>query len=354
MKRKNLVKLTAIATAAAMAISPAMVFAADSDDDATEAGDEINGSGSLEDYISKDVFKVVLPALTDANFTLDPQGLLNVANSSTYTAGPGAIYFEHKPTTTGGNSTYSDTSDPIKIINKSSFKIDVDFSVEVTLPEGITMVESSAALANATTPSVYLEMKEAGDTNATVLKVGKNTAATKEVNGVPEDTTANVTKATATGYLITATDAGNGKYTYKYELGDAFVEANADNANYTLKGACDTTADWSALKDKNVTTKIIWSAKKHTDSYLSKTTMTPSSNSLEMSALPDRVTLSKAVITSEDGAEVYTLTNEYSVSGTTLSVSAASMNVWLGLEPAYTKLVLTFSDGKTETINLQR
>lgn len=350
MKRKNFVKLTAMATAAVMAASPAMVFAANTEsaDGDTSAGSTINGSGELEDYISKDVFKVVLPTNTDANFTLDPQGLLQVADSSAYTLGAGAVYFANKQD--DGSTTYSNTSDPIEVINKSSYDIDVDFSVKVTLPEGVTMVESAADLANATTPSVYLAMKETDDTDATALKLGDNKAEVKAVNGVPEDTT-NTTKENATGYLITATGTA-GNYTYKYELGDKFDMDTAPRASYTLTGECDTIADWSALKDKDVTTEIIWSAKKHTDSYLSGKTMSAVNNSVTLS-LPDEVTLSQVKITHDDGTGDIVLTNQYTLNGATFSIPGTNIETWLGLAPAFNKLVLTFSDGKTETITFQ-
>lgn len=72
-----------------------------------------------------------------------------------------------------------------------------------------------------------------------------------------------------------------------------------------MTGERDTTADGSGLKDKNVATEIIWSAKRHTDSYLDSDVMTPSNNTLEMLALSDGVMFSKAVITSEGGVVVY-------------------------------------------------
>lgn len=353
MKRRNFVKLTAMATAMAMAVSPAMVFAADSEstDGATTAGSTINGDGKLEDYIKKDVFKVVLPTNGDANFKLDPQGLLNVADKDKYTVGPGAIYFTNKPATDGGDATYSNQSDAIEIINKSSYDIDVDFSVKITLPEGVTMVESAADLTDAETPSVYLAMKESGDASATALKAGDNKAETKKVAGVPEDTT-NTTKADATGYLITATSDGNGGYTYKYELGDKFDVDTAPKASYILTGNCDTTVDWSALKDKDVTTEIVWSAKKHVDSYLSSTTMSATNNSVTLT-LPEGVTLSKAEITYADGTGAIKLTNQYTLSGSTLTIPK-DISAWLNRTPAYSKMVLTFSDGKSETIDFQQ
>lgn len=264
MKRKNLVKLTAVATAAAMALSPATVFAADSADGDISAGSSIEGSGNLEGIVDKDVFKVKLPttAAGDTNFILDPQGLLKIADASKYKIGAGAIYFKNKDAA-GGADTYSNTSDAIEIINKSSYDIDVAFSVKVELPEGVQMVKSEDALANATAPSIYLEMKESEDTAGTALKAGENIAEVKLVDKVPE--------AAGTGYEIKATAKADGSgYDYTYELGASFDETAAEKASYTLTGKCDTVADWSAVNEleddkKTVKTTIVWSAKKHED-----------------------------------------------------------------------------------------
>lgn len=266
MKRKNFVKLTAIATAAAMAISPAMVFAADSEvTDPANATSTINGAGGLEGIVNKEVFKVVLPTVQDTNFTLDPQGLLKIANKDAYAIGAGAIYFTNKASD-GGQDTYSGTSDAIEILNKSSYAIDVAFSVKVELPEGITMVESEDALANATTPSVYLAMKEENDTAATALKAGDNVAVVKTVAGVAEDAN---NDAAGKGYYIKA-DTSGATRTYTYELGSGFANTDAKKASYKLSGKCDSTADWSKVNaleadKKNVKTTIVWTAKKHED-----------------------------------------------------------------------------------------
>lgn len=346
MKRRNFVKLTAIATATAMAISPTMIFAAngESDDDATSAGTTINGSGDLEGYISKEVFKVVLPTNSDANFTLDPQGLLKVADSNAYGIGAGAIYFANVG---DSGTTYSNTSDPFEIINKSSYDIDVDFSVKVTLPEGVTMVASEDDLDNATTPSVYLAMKEADDASVTVLKAGENTAATKQVDAVPEDTT-NTTKDDATGYLITATGSA-GNYTYKYELGAKFDVDSADRASYTLTGRCDTKADWSALEGKNVTTEIVWSAKKHTDSVLSVSSVSASNNTLTVN---EGFTVTKVTLVQTTGNEIVARAgSHYNFANGTLALQTTMLSGNVG---GSLRIELTKEDTtKTETITIQ-
>ena len=109
----------------------------------------------------------------------------------------------------------------------------------------------------------------------------------------------------------------------------------------------DVTSDMTAPQ-----IKLTWTIGKHVDSYASASTMSASSNSVTLS-LPDGVTLSKAEITHADGTNAIALSNQYTLNGSVLTVPADNITAWLGLNPAYTKLVLTFSDGKSETITMQ-
>lgn len=260
MKLKKFIALTMVAS---MALMPMTVQADDTTDpDAASGG--VTETGGLEGYVDKNVFRVVLPTQNSSGngFTLDPQGLLKVADSNNYMIGAGALYF---PNASGNEVTYSNTSDPYEIQNKSSYAVDVAFGVDVTLPTGVSLVEDSA-LADATSPSVYLAMKE-GDTTTT-LKSGANAAATKELEGIAEDTE-HTTKADAVGYIITATGNATDGYQYAYELGDRATVSASGNASYTLTGACDYTADWSAVNElddnKDLTLNITWSVTKHSD-----------------------------------------------------------------------------------------
>lgn len=352
MKRKNFVKLTAMVTAVAVAISPAMVFAADTEsaDDATTAGDTINGEGGLEGIVNKDVFKVVLPAVQDTNFTLDPQGLLKIADSTNYGIGPGAIYF--KNTASDGTITYTGTSDAIEILNKSSYDIDVAFSVKVELPEGVTMAESEDALTSAKTPSVYLEMKEAEDSTATALKVGDNAAAVKKVDGVAEDAN---NSATGKGYYINADTSGSTR-TYTYKLGSGFTNTDAKKASYTLSGKCDSISDWSAVNaldadKKNVKTTIVWSAKKHEDVTAAHGSWSGSTLWISKDADTGFSTTGLTVEVSDGGTTYTALTSgQYSVSDAGwVSITYNNLVAGLGSAPTGT-LYIRVTDGTTKYV----
>lgn len=248
MKNARFTKLIAVATMAAMVLTPASVFADDSAEGATSGEGTIYGTGDLEDYVSKEVFRISLPTVSSTDFTIDTQGLLHVASANDYKVEKGAIYFTNAPAVSGDSSTYSSTSDPIEIINKSSFPIDVDVTVKVTPPTGLTMVEEESALDSATAPSLYLAMKEEKDESATALKSGTNEAATKTLDGVAEG---------EDGYVMSVSGDE-----YSYKLSDTFDVSKAARASYTLTGACDQAADWTALKDESVATETVWTAKK--------------------------------------------------------------------------------------------
>lgn len=279
-------------TVASMVFSPMVVSAADGDTStSTEVTDpnnaigNIGGDGQLEGYINKEVFRIVVPTVTDVNFTADPQGLLNIAASADYTGGAGAVYFANVG---DSGTTYSDTSDPITVINKSSYDVDVNLDVAVTAGD-VKLVEDKDDLAAATEPSLYMGVITDSGTAVTIDKASYKTD-DKKVNGVPE-VGGSVTK----GYTIksTTTDPGDGtvaspsgKY-YSYGLTDDFADDDAEKVSYQLKAACDKTADWSKVK-QNIDVKVVWNCKKHSDApvalyglyyagdggYLSKTDFT--------------------------------------------------------------------------------
>ena len=82
MRNAKVSKILAASMAATMLLTPATVLA-DDVVDISQAGGEVSGSGDFEGYVDKNVFRVVLPTISDVNFTMDPQGLLHGADAST-------------------------------------------------------------------------------------------------------------------------------------------------------------------------------------------------------------------------------------------------------------------------------
>lgn len=268
MKNQKIAKLVALGTAATMMLAPATVFAEDVTNAAGAAG-SIEGEGQLEGYVNKEAFRIVLPTVKNINFTLDPQGLLNKSDATKYTnANKGAIYFTNAPTTENGSATYSSTSDEIKFLNKSSYPVEVELSVELDTGDDIKLVGNSA-LATVTEPSINLQLVQDAGTPADILTSSYTTQTPAVVAKVPEIGETVDGAAATKGYEITSsttpiegvTKSPNGYY-YTYSLNSTFTDADAKGVVYKLTGSCDSTADWSKIGTEAVTAKIAWSVNK--------------------------------------------------------------------------------------------
>lgn len=250
---RKMKKFLAALTATAMLFSTMTVMAAE--DTTAPASGEITAEGELEEYLEKDVFSVVLPTVSEISFVLDPQGLLHVADEDLYTGGTGAAYFDN--TVSGGDKSFSNTSNAIIIRNKSSYDVDVKLNLEVT-SEDIALV-TSGDLATATAPSMYLGLTVSdGNVTSTATVTGSDyVAETETVDAVPV-----VTSGDAKGYIIDVTggDSPSG-YAYSYKLTDVFTDADADYIGYNLTAACNNVEDWKSV-DTKVSAKIVWSCDK--------------------------------------------------------------------------------------------
>lgn len=257
MKYANFKRMTAMMMAAAMMSTPVVSMAADVTEQSSASGG-VTAEGELKDYVNKEAFRVVLPTQTGTQeFILDPQGLLNIADDDTFSIGKGAVYFEN----TG--DIYSNTSDPFVILNKSSYAVDVSFAVDVTLPTGVSFAAEESDLDTATTPMVYLTMKEAGGTDV-VLTSGPNAYPVQQAAAVPE------ASGSDKGYEIKNTGSSIDDYAFTYGLSEGFADSDVKpegKKSFTLTGACDQTADWSAVKGlesgNKVTASITWKVEKH-------------------------------------------------------------------------------------------
>ena len=335
--KKNFKKFVAVLTATTLLLSTSMfAFAAESEDGATTAGGTVSGNGTVEDYLNKDVFKVVLPAVSDVDFTIDPQGLLSVADEDAYTLGAGAVYF----TNVSDNTTYSNTSDAIAVGNKSSYDVDVNLTVNLTAADGITMVDSADDLEDATVPSLYLAIAEADDDAATALTEAETVLDAKVVAGIAEAEDA---------YEIVPTQVDGG-YTYKYVLNEDYDGPVAE-ASYKLTGACDTTADWSEVKDLSVKADLVWSVVKHEEGVKATPgSLTAGTKSATITGLADGVTLTSVDYVKTDGTiSALTKGTHYTFSnGTFKALKAAHVEA----ERAGCKFRLKFSDGTTLDISV--
>lgn len=347
---RNAKRFLAAATALTMVLTPVTAFAAEETTPDNGKG-SITGDVEFEGYVNKDVFRIILPTVNQMDFTLDPQGLLNVADAAKYTIAEGAVYFANA--VDGGSPTYSATSDAITIKNKSSYPLDVDLKVKLNnVPEGIKLVEESA-LANATSPSLYLGLKVNNDAPVAITSADY-TAKKQQVADIMDS------------YEIkfTTTDPGGGVaspngYFYSFELDSAFDDATAPSISYSLTGKCDSTADWSEVNFSSVTAEIVWSCAKQS-SVVAETSIsgtaysrTNTANTYTIawaSAMADSDKTITSVLGSVDGTTNSATTfasNAYSLSGNTLTINGTLAPFGAGAVGQTRYIIITFGDGST-------
>lgn len=290
MRNVKISKLIAATTAATLLFSTTTVFAADTGDtgdtstdteitDPGNANGELSGSGNLEGYVDKKVFRIVLPT-TKVDFTLDPQGLLNAADEDAYGLGSGAIYFENAPTTTGESATYSNKSDDIKFVNKSSYAVKVGLAV--TLDTGDISLVKSSDVSSATAPALNLGLLKGTDANAVDIDSASFKSDPASLAAVPEVNGTTVTE----GYQLTgsSTDPGDGTpestngMFYSYKLTDGYTAGADQTVTYKLTGSCNDVAGWAKI-DKAVTAKIAWTVTDATAPGITGTAYSRSSDS---------------------------------------------------------------------------
>lgn len=258
-------KLLALALSASMvAGSNMMALAAD------QKGED-EGTGEVQYVATSDVFSVVLPteAGTTFDYLLDPDGLIKATSGSRYNGkvfdDDKTLYFLHASKvdgTVGGtagtaNCDYTDTSDEITVINKSTGAVDLTVTAKIAAADGVKM----AATADMTGDGENLYMALVGN------------------DGAADDTKAITTE----GVELTASIApdanayevkwipGTGDEAGKYEKSLTTAAQASDYTgfkSYTFKltGACkanDTAL--TALKENPPKIDLTWSVKDFTD-----------------------------------------------------------------------------------------
>lgn len=357
---RNAKRFLAAATALTMVLTPVTAFAAEETTPDNGKG-SITGDVEFEGYVNKDVFRIILPTVNQMDFTLDPQGLLNVTDSTKYTIAEGAVYFANA--VDGGSPTYSATSDAITIKNKSSYPLDVDLKVKLNnVPEGIKLVEESA-LANATSPSLYLGLKVNNDAPVAITSADY-TAKKQQVADIMDSYEI---LSTTTDPMDGSVASPNGNF-YSFKLDSAFDDATAPSISYSLTGKCDSTADWSEVNFSSVTAEIVWSCAKQSSvvaetsisgTAYSRTNTANTYNITWASAMADSDKRITSILLSVDGtnypnvsvipANAYSLSSDFS----TLTINGVA-NTLIGAAGVGNQryLKVTFGDGSTAVITV--
>jgi len=352
-------KLMAVAMAATMVLGSSMtVFAADTDIDNPAAAtglEPIEGDGQIEAYISKEVFKVTLPTVNDEGikFTADPQGLLNIADSDTYTTGAGSVFFL--------NATDDvSKSDDIIVKNKSSYDVDVRLSVGVTGGTGVTVVDDVADLTAADTPSLYFEITDNDFTGSGAVVTPVGTA--KNIDNTLD----------AIEYEIDAQSSNPGGYTAGASgnfYGYIPVDSDAsEDITFNITGKCDTTADWTGVTLPSLS--ITWSVVKHDDAPADVAPTLTGATTITVSAgtpATTTISLGSGTLGATGVAEVYYTstqgakkpiaeTSGFTYSSGTFTFTAATVDTFLGGASATRdyKIVLNDDAGTVLTVTLSK
>lgn len=161
----NYKKILAGVLATSMVLSSSMVALADEG--------RTTGSGKVEGALSHDVFRVVLPteeSYTGAfDYVMDPLDLLQDANNTKYEGytfnnnNSASLYFyNHKPKdATTSKYIYTNESDALKVINKSTKDVNLTVKVTASSVDGIPMntaADFGASGTPDTNTSLYLAL----------------------------------------------------------------------------------------------------------------------------------------------------------------------------------------------------
>ena len=254
-----------------------------------------------------------------------------------------------------------------KLLNASEDAGEIDYAefheLTVFTPAGADDTEKTAALKNQLAKNdIYYVATASIDDGVALTKIAKGdtTATYASANTYYTAAAEAVAKSAidaAKLYMYgdeNSTTAAKGKTAFRYigklsEAQDTWTKQDISkiNVSYAITGVKGSTYD--SIDTAGALTYGLYKD----PSYLSSTTMTAANNSVTLS-LPTGVTLTKVEAVQADGTGAVELNNSvYSLEGTTFTIVASNITTWAGMNPAYTKVVLTFSDNKTETITLQ-
>ena len=360
-------KLLAGTLCATMLLGSAMtVFA--SDVSTLPSGDTTasTGTGQLEGYVTLDVTKVVLPTSTTTKFTLDPQGLLNKADSTKFTQGEGAVYFANVSAGAIGGFAYSDTSDELEIINKSSYDVDVSFQIGITgnktALSQIQLVEQ-ASLATATGPSLYLGVTTSGSALNTVAVTADAQIVTAAALKVPAVSGSSITEGydlVATSAAVTGVKQSPNGYYYYYDLTPGYVPGEDQKIHFTLTGATNNVEGWQNVTEQ-IATKITYTiAKKWDGSYTMITggaySRSSTDNDYEVSfkgGVSQGISKIELSTSATNASPLVVPAGAYSISGTTLKINGtANTTIGTGGVGTTRYFTVTFDDGTKVTFSV--
>lgn len=261
--RNALKKLMVFSMTGAIALSPMSVMAAEQGEVTTDgASNSTTGTGSVEGYVDKEVFTVVLPTTEEVTkasmaFIIDPQGLIKdtagAAHENATTTEDKGLYFKNSA------GSYSASSDSLTVKNKGTTKVSVKLDATVTGIDGIKL--SDSADMTGADPEIYLALK-AGEDTTPIAGDSASATVTKTLEALPE------------GDFKTIYDKGNSSYKFVIDDSKVTDDTSLPSLDFNLTGAAntDTSISWANVTSVNPSVNLTWTLSK-------LTTAAPSVNS---------------------------------------------------------------------------
>ena len=311
-------KIMAVAMATVMTLSMTTMAFAD------DTSGSVNGAGTFEGHVNKNVTSVTLPTATESTFAykMDPEGLIAATEGSKYTgatfAEGASVYFQ----TTENNWTAD--SAKLKVVNKGTTDVDVTVTAKTAANEKVAMADSATFDSTDTAAKLYLGLKVA-DKTAVAVKTDDSGKVTVGLKGRPAN------------YEI---QENEGAYSYGIKSGVADTAWNS--FEFGLTGACNTNGDYSAegLAGSQVT--VTWSYVAHPE--------TGGADMLEENA---STATDDYNMTAANGGYKYTFISTPSGSLTALNIDGTDRTgAATAGNATYASGVLTFNSTMTNNIGL--
>lgn len=264
-------------TALAFPVSAASEYGTVSGNADKKASGEASGDGKVEDFISKEVFHVVLPTQDEAvtnspfGFILDPQHLLYETSGNAYVSADafdaekyfvsGDTVFFKNVSGDGTTVGYTSTSDALKVTNKSSIDVDVTLTATPSkLGSGDAAINLVSGDVSGEAKNLLLKLAVSGDA---VSGDGTATTTSTATPILAEGTTVKTTLPKASGNSYEVTYVSGESPSYQYVLKKNVSSDAFSNLDFWLTGECNDDADWSKATSTAPEIDIAWTLEKH-------------------------------------------------------------------------------------------
>lgn len=267
-------KLLALGMATCLALSgTTMAFGADQ---TAETSATIDGTGSIEGYVEKDLLVFTAPTTSDVNFKIDPQELLrktsaaDTLDGSALAEGYGSSVMFSTPTA----NAWATSSQDITVVNKGQFDIDVTVNAKVTglTKDGtdgydIKMADDSVSdFGDETTISMKITPSTSTLTDTTEATKTPVTSDVKYLDASEKGVTVKQKVAAASDNAFKIEKDASGKY--KYVFVDDLSTIAFNEVVFNLSGTVNTDANWKNFNNdaaKDLKVELTYKVEEHLD-----------------------------------------------------------------------------------------